>query len=132
METKMADSDEDWIKRRAYELWEAEGYPTGKDSEHWEQARLEYATMKPVAGTSSSSRRKADSGEAPLAVKAAAKSTSKTPAKSPAKPETKTGAETAKGKVTASKANSSETAERPAPPMEEPVKKRAKKVSAGK
>lgn len=37
----MADS-EDWIKSRAYELWEQEGQPHGKHAEHWERARREY------------------------------------------------------------------------------------------
>ncbi len=32
--------DED-IRRRAHELWEQEGRPHGKDSEHWERARRE-------------------------------------------------------------------------------------------
>ena len=45
----MAASQENWIKHRAYELWEQEGYPSGKDIEHWEQAKLEYATLKPTA-----------------------------------------------------------------------------------
>jgi hypothetical protein len=44
METKMADSEE-WIRHRAYALWEADGYAHGKDSAHWEQARREYETL---------------------------------------------------------------------------------------
>jgi hypothetical protein len=55
METTMAGSEEDWIRHRAYVLWEEEGYPTGKDREHWERAALEYATLKPVAGTAEQS-----------------------------------------------------------------------------
>ena len=49
METMMAASQENWIKHRAYELWEQEGYPSGKDIEHWERAKLEYATLRPTA-----------------------------------------------------------------------------------
>lgn len=49
METMMAASQEHWIKHRAYQLWEQEGYPSGKDMEHWERAKLEYATLKPTA-----------------------------------------------------------------------------------
>ncbi len=45
----MAASQENWIKHRAYELWEQEGYPSGKDIEHWERAKLEYATLRPTA-----------------------------------------------------------------------------------
>lgn len=35
--------DEEKIRRRAYELWEREGRPEGKEREHWERARLELA-----------------------------------------------------------------------------------------
>lgn len=63
METSMAENEDDWIKKRAYALWEEEGQPHGKDAEHWEQARREYSAfaLKPVrraatkgAGTASS------------------------------------------------------------------------------
>lgn len=33
------DPDEDRIRRKAHELWEAEGQPHGRDADHWEQAR---------------------------------------------------------------------------------------------
>jgi hypothetical protein len=33
------ESDEDRIRRKAHELWEAEGRPHGRDSDHWTQAR---------------------------------------------------------------------------------------------
>lgn len=33
------DPDEDRIRRKAHELWEAEGHPHGRDLDHWEQAR---------------------------------------------------------------------------------------------
>ena len=33
------ESDEDRIRAKAHELWEAEGRPHGRDSLHWEQAR---------------------------------------------------------------------------------------------
>ncbi len=29
------------IRRRAYNIWCAEGWPKGRDQEHWEQARKE-------------------------------------------------------------------------------------------
>jgi len=46
----MADNEDDWIKKRAYALWEEEGQPHGKDAEHWEQARREYSAyaLKPI------------------------------------------------------------------------------------
>jgi hypothetical protein len=33
------DPDEDRIRRKAHELWEAEGHPHGRDLDHWAQAR---------------------------------------------------------------------------------------------
>lgn len=46
----MADSKDDWIKKRAYALWEEEGQPQGKDAQHWEQASQEYSAfaLKPA------------------------------------------------------------------------------------
>jgi len=32
-------TDEERIRRKAHELWEAEGRPHGRDREHWEEAR---------------------------------------------------------------------------------------------
>ncbi|RWC55127.1 DUF2934 domain-containing protein [Mesorhizobium sp.] len=32
------ESREERIKRRAYEIWEREGRPTGREQEHWDQA----------------------------------------------------------------------------------------------
>lgn len=37
-----ADMD-DRIRRRAYELWEAEGRPQGREAEHWSRAERELA-----------------------------------------------------------------------------------------
>ncbi len=34
----MTDTDEDLIRKRAYEIWEAEGFPEGREYSHWEQA----------------------------------------------------------------------------------------------
>ena len=34
----MADSRDELVKKRAYEIWEAEGRPWGRDAEHWQQA----------------------------------------------------------------------------------------------
>lgn len=39
----MPQGDEDRIRRRAYELWEREGRPEGRQSAHWEQAREDVA-----------------------------------------------------------------------------------------
>ncbi|KEC71261.1 DUF2934 domain-containing protein [Rhizobium phaseoli] len=48
----MAETREEWIKKRAYALWEEEGYPTGRDSIHWEQARHERETLDGSAASS--------------------------------------------------------------------------------
>lgn len=37
----MLESRDEWIEKRAYAIWEAEGYPSGRDTVHWEQASNE-------------------------------------------------------------------------------------------
>ena len=39
-------SDEQRIRDRAYELWEAKGRPEGQEAEHWAQARDEVEFYK--------------------------------------------------------------------------------------
>ncbi|WP_305096366.1 DUF2934 domain-containing protein [Croceibacterium aestuarii] len=34
------------IQERAYEIWESEGRPEGRQEEHWQQARAEFADAK--------------------------------------------------------------------------------------
>ncbi|MBT9369110.1 DUF2934 domain-containing protein [Rhizobium sp. CSW-27] len=93
----MADSNE-WIRNRAYALWEEEGRPHGRDAEHWARACEEFeaqseATEKPAAAVTASRTRKAASPatEAPVSTaepkkpKASAKTKTAT-AKAPAKP----------------------------------------------
>ncbi|MGQ3211420.1 DUF2934 domain-containing protein [Shinella sp.] len=43
------DERQEWISKRAYGLWEANGRPHGKDHEHWEQAARERAELERVA-----------------------------------------------------------------------------------
>lgn len=43
------DERQEWIGKRAYALWEAEGRPHGRDREHWEQAARERAELERVA-----------------------------------------------------------------------------------
>lgn len=84
----MADS-ENWIKQRAYELWEAEGQPHGKHHEHWEQASAEYEARaksngkapakrktapKPAALDAKTSQSEPVTGKKPKSAKTAAKS----------------------------------------------------------
>ena len=39
--TALAKDHDERVKKRAYELWEREGRPHGKDKEHWSQAEEE-------------------------------------------------------------------------------------------
>lgn len=41
------------IRQRAYELWEAEGQPEGRDSHHWTQAEVEFAEARAVENVAS-------------------------------------------------------------------------------
>ncbi len=43
------DERQEWISKRAYSLWEAEGRPHGRDRAHWEQAARERAELERVA-----------------------------------------------------------------------------------
>jgi hypothetical protein len=119
----MSESEDEWIRKRAYALWEQEGYPTGKDREHWEQAKLEYATQAPTASVKAAAKPKKTATE-PKAPKAAAAKAEKAPAKAP-----KAAAKPAAAKAASSKAVSKAPAAMPA--AVEPTKKRSKKVPAG-
>lgn len=41
-------NENDAIARRAYEIWEAEGRPDGRDREHWEAAAQELGSPVPM------------------------------------------------------------------------------------
>lgn len=47
----MTETREEWIKKRAYALWEEEGHPTGRDSIHWEQAKKEREKLEGSAAS---------------------------------------------------------------------------------
>ncbi|NEI69050.1 DUF2934 domain-containing protein [Rhizobium lusitanum] len=34
----MLESRDEWIKKRAYAIWEEEGHPYGRDVDHWHRA----------------------------------------------------------------------------------------------
>jgi hypothetical protein len=55
---KMKAVHEDLIRRRAYEIWELSGRPSGLDKEHWEQAENELLDAAPAiaAPTASATR----------------------------------------------------------------------------
>jgi len=42
------DERQEWINKRAYSLWEADGRQHGKDREHWEQAVREREEFEKV------------------------------------------------------------------------------------
>ena len=73
------------ILNKAYELWEAEGRPTGRDMEHWFQAEIlisqELSKAKPAAKASAKAKGEAT---AKSKEKAPAKSKEKAPAKAKA------------------------------------------------
>jgi hypothetical protein len=115
----MAESEEVWIKKRAYTLWEEEGYPSGKDREHWERAKLEYATLGPTASKKPAAVSRGKSATAVKPPKAVPKAATPKPA-----------AKTAAAKVSPAKTTSKAPAAA-APEAVEPAKKRSKKVPAG-
>ena len=46
----MLEPRDEWIKKRAYAIWEEEGYPSGRDTVHWEQASSERIALEKSAG----------------------------------------------------------------------------------
>ncbi|MBW6425103.1 DUF2934 domain-containing protein [Rhizobium sp. XQZ8] len=53
----MATERDEWIKERAYTLWELAGRPHGQDGEHWRQANAEWEAGAQKAETSRASAR---------------------------------------------------------------------------
>lgn len=48
----MSDDRDDQIRQRAYQLWQDEGEPEGRDEAHWAQASRELGEgLDPTAGT---------------------------------------------------------------------------------
>ncbi|WP_454859373.1 DUF2934 domain-containing protein [Rhizobium binxianense] len=45
----MTEIDKQWVEKRAYELWEAEGWPVGKDLDHWQRATEEFLAISGAA-----------------------------------------------------------------------------------
>ncbi|MEW4397742.1 DUF2934 domain-containing protein [Agrobacterium tumefaciens] len=52
-------SEQEWISKRAYTLWEKEGHPHGRDADHWEQAKHEFSLLKTSEATKPAQRKKA-------------------------------------------------------------------------
>lgn len=80
----------DRILVKAYEIWEAEGRPQGRDMEHWMKAELEIGTNKAKAKAKPAAKKpaaKKPAAKKPAAKKPAAKKpAAKAKAKAPAKP----------------------------------------------
>ena len=98
MGDSMADTDDilERIRRRAHELWESEGRPHGRDSDHWTQAEAEIrgaGALEPTEKAAGSRKKTATSKAAGKSTRAASESLSEvasTPAEgaksAPAKP----------------------------------------------
>ncbi|WP_313612623.1 DUF2934 domain-containing protein [Rhizobium sp.] len=70
-------SENEWISKRAYTLWEKEGHPHGRDADHWAQAKHEFSLLKTSEATKPAQRKKA----APKAVSTEAAPDVEAPAK---------------------------------------------------
>ena len=46
MQENAEKADDEAIRRRAYELWEEEGYPQGGHERHWAQAERELRSRR--------------------------------------------------------------------------------------
>lgn len=71
----MASDLEKRVRERAYEIWESEGRPEGRQHEHWQQARAEFSEAKAeaAAGTVGGARKAKPTGEGGQASRAKAK-----------------------------------------------------------
>lgn len=82
----MLESRDEWIKKRAYAIWEEEGYPSGRDAMHWEQASGERIALEKKAGKESKLGAKSKAKRKPtIAVAAAVSEKADKPAKPAAK-----------------------------------------------
>lgn len=89
----MSVTDREKISFRAFQIWEAEGRPTGRDLEHWLQAEIELNVLpspkkdKPVAVTKETAGKAVAAKKAPVAkaAKAAPKASAPKSGKAAAK-----------------------------------------------
>lgn len=59
------------IEKRAYEIWEAEGRPTGRAEAHWEAAERELTATQPASATATPTESALERGTAVLGKPAA-------------------------------------------------------------
>lgn len=64
----MAYTENEWISKRAYAIWEEEGHPHGRDSDHWLQASSEFERLNATAATKPARTRKAPAKTAAAAI----------------------------------------------------------------
>ncbi|MQY49160.1 DUF2934 domain-containing protein [Rhizobiales bacterium RZME27] len=125
----MAESEHEWISKRAYTLWEEEGYPTGKDSEHWERARQEYLLFAPLGVTKGLPKGKKPKVNGAATEKAATKKTEAVTNVAKPKTDKAAPAKSVEAKPATEKAAETKSAEtKPAPAK--PAAKAAKPVKA--
>jgi hypothetical protein len=68
------DGHEESIRRRAYEIWEEEGRPEGRQDEHWARAAAEVAGLaRPEAGQSTAATGRRDGVDGPVSPGATAR-----------------------------------------------------------
>jgi len=77
----MSVTDHEKIRLRAFQIWEAEGRPEGRDEEHWQRAECELSLVpSPKAAKPSSTEgaaaKKAVAAKKPATVKTAPKAVS--------------------------------------------------------
>lgn len=77
------------ILAKAYEIWEAEGRPLGRDMEHWMQAEMLIAAKDTKKKAKPAAKKKA-AAKPKAKAKAKAKPKAKAPVKAKAKAKTKT------------------------------------------
>jgi len=86
-EQQMLEPRDEWIKKRAYAIWEEEGHPSGRDAEHWAQASSERIALEKTVANGSTidikpkAKRKTAVAAAAVAEEKSAKPAKKTPKK---------------------------------------------------
>lgn len=68
------------IRVRAYEIWESEGRPEGRESQHWEQARMQLAETEDRVPGKDASKAVGSAAKAGSKSKGKTKATTKVPA----------------------------------------------------
>ncbi len=81
----MLEPRDEWIKKRAYAIWEEEGRPSGRDAEHWAQASNERIALEKKANGSTIDVKPKAKRKTPVAAAAVTEEKSAKPAKKASK-----------------------------------------------